>query len=71
MMAALVLATNAGYVATGWTIVVVVLATYSMRLAIRGRRLARLVPPARRRWADADTELPRTRVGESTAGEPR
>ena len=71
MMAALVLATNAGFVAAGWTIIVVVLAAYSLRLAVRGRRLARLVPPARRRWAEADADLPPTRAGESTAGEPR
>jgi hypothetical protein len=50
----MILATNAGYVAAGWTIIVVVLAVYSLRLVLRGRRLSRLVPLDRRRWAETD-----------------
>jgi hypothetical protein len=50
----MMLATNAGYVAAGWTIIVVVLAVYSLRLVMRGRRLSRLVPTGRRRWAETD-----------------
>lgn len=54
-----VLASNWGYVTVAWAIAVVVLATYALRLALRGRALSRLVPPERRRWMDSGNEARR------------
>lgn len=47
---AAVAAADAAYVGSAWGISLVVLALYAAALVLRGRRLARLVPPARRRW---------------------
>jgi heme exporter protein D len=43
--------THAFHVALGWTIVLVVLAAYSLHLVRRGRALAERVPPEQRRWS--------------------
>jgi hypothetical protein len=43
--------THAGYVTAGWTIPLVLLAAYSVRTVVRGRRLAERVPPEERRWS--------------------
>lgn len=43
--------TDAGYVAAGWTIPLVLLAAYSVRTLRRGRQLAEQVPPEERRWS--------------------
>jgi heme exporter protein D len=43
--------THAGYVFAGWGISLAVLAGYSVRLVLRGRRLADRVPPEDRRWS--------------------
>ena len=42
--------THAGYVAAGWGITLVVVAGYAARTILRGRALARRVPPEERRW---------------------
>ncbi len=39
-----------GYVFAGWGISLVVLAGYALRMILRGKRLARQVPPEERRW---------------------
>jgi heme exporter protein D len=39
-----------GYVFAGWGISLVVLAGYALRTILRGKRLARQVPPEERRW---------------------
>ena len=41
---------NAGYIVTAWAIVFGAVGLYALRLAQRGRSLAKKVPPARRRW---------------------
>lgn len=38
------------YMYLGWGISLVVLAVYAGSVVLRGRRLARAVPPERRRW---------------------
>jgi hypothetical protein len=38
------------YMYLGWGISLTVLALYALSLVVRGRRLAKLVPPERRRW---------------------
>ncbi len=43
--------THAGYVAAGWAIPLLAFAGYSMRILLRGRRLAAQVPPEDRRWS--------------------
>ena len=43
--------THTFHVALGWSIVLVVLAAYSLYLVRRGRALAERVPPERRRWS--------------------
>lgn len=43
--------THAGYVAAGWTIPLVVLGAYAVRLVQRGRDLSRQVPDEDRRWS--------------------
>lgn len=43
--------TDAGYVAAGWAIPLVLLGAYSLRTVRRGRRLAEQVPPEERRWS--------------------
>ena len=43
--------THAFHVALGWTIVLVVLAAYSLYVVLRGRALAARVPPEERRWS--------------------
>jgi hypothetical protein len=39
-----------GYMYLGWGISLAVLALYALSLVLRGRRLAKVVPPERRRW---------------------
>ena len=43
--------THAYHVALGWSIVLVVLAAYSLYVVRRGRALAERVPPEQRRWS--------------------
>ena len=43
--------THTFHVALGWGITLAVLAAYSLRTVLRGRRLAERVPPERRRWS--------------------
>jgi heme exporter protein D len=43
--------THTFHVALGWGITLGVLAAYSLRTVLRGRRLAERVPPERRRWS--------------------
>jgi hypothetical protein len=45
---------NAPYILAGWIVVFVTLAVYASLTIARGRRLARRVPPAQRRWIDSD-----------------
>ena len=42
--------THAVYVAAGWSIPLVVLGLYAMRVLRRGRRLSEQVPAEQRRW---------------------
>lgn len=46
--------THAGYVLSGWGIVLGSLGIYAFRTVLRGRQLAKLVPPERHRWLDTD-----------------
>jgi hypothetical protein len=39
-----------GYVAAGYSITAVVLASYVVRMMLRGRALSKRVPPEQRRW---------------------
>jgi hypothetical protein len=48
---------NTGYILSAWIIVLGGLALYAAATIARGRRLARRVPPDRRRWADADVVI--------------
>jgi hypothetical protein len=43
--------TNQFHVVLGWSIVLVVLAGYSLYVVRRGRHLAERVPPEHRRWS--------------------
>lgn len=45
--------THAGYIAAGWAVGVLGLASYASLVLLRGRRLSRSVPSARRRWLQA------------------
>jgi hypothetical protein len=47
---------NTGYILAAWTVVLGGLALYAVVTIARGRRLARRVPPERRRWADTEQE---------------
>jgi hypothetical protein len=49
---------NTGYILSAWIIVLGGLALYAGITLARGRRLARRVPPERRRWVDTDSESP-------------
>ena len=42
--------THAGYVGAGYGITFVVLVGYAVRTVLRGRAVARQVPPQERRW---------------------
>lgn len=42
--------THLGYLIAGWSIALGAIGLYAAQLVRRGRRLSRLVPPARRRW---------------------
>ena len=42
--------THSGYVGAGWGIALVILAGYSLRTVLRGRAIARQLPPEERRW---------------------
>jgi hypothetical protein len=42
--------THLNYILTAWIVSAVAIALYSARVVQRGRRLARSVPAARRRW---------------------
>jgi hypothetical protein len=53
---------NTAYIFSAWSIVFGVLAVYAGVTVARGRRLARRVPPDRRRWVDTERE---------TAADPR
>lgn len=43
--------THVGYVAAGWALPLVAFGAYSVRVVVRGRRLAAQVPPEDRRWS--------------------
>lgn len=43
--------THVGYVAAGWSITLLTLALYAVRVLRRGRSLSRQVPPEMRRWS--------------------
>jgi hypothetical protein len=43
--------THVGYVAAGWIASLGVLGLYAVRTILRGRALARMVPPEERRWS--------------------
>lgn len=43
--------THVGYVAAGWSISLLALAVYAVRLVRRGRSLSERVPPGQRRWS--------------------
>lgn len=43
--------THVGYVVAGWAIPLVALGLYTVRVVVRGRRLAEQVPPEERRWS--------------------
>ncbi len=45
-----------GYATIGWIVVLCGLTLYAAILVIRERRLARQVPPQRRRWMDSSDE---------------
>ncbi|MGI9602073.1 MAG: hypothetical protein ACR2QE_09325 [Acidimicrobiales bacterium] len=42
------------YVIVGWIIGLTVFSLYAVSLVVRGRRLAAMVPPDRRRWMTSD-----------------
>ena len=42
--------THVGYIAAGWGIALVTLASYALRTVRRGKALAKRVPPEDRRW---------------------
>lgn len=46
--------THVGYLLAGWSIGLGVLGIYAFRVVVRGRHLARQVPPERRRWMTSD-----------------
>jgi hypothetical protein len=39
-----------GYVFLGWTVTGILLAAYSLRTVLRGRKLSRSLPPQERTW---------------------
>ena len=43
--------THAGYLATGWTVSLVAIGLYALRVIRRGRRLSAELPPEARRWS--------------------
>jgi len=43
---------NAPYIISAWLLVFTVLAVYAITTVLRGRRLAKRVPPGERRWVD-------------------
>ena len=46
--------THLGYIIAGWGISLGVLGGYGLSVIRRGRAVAKLVPPDRRRWIDSD-----------------
>lgn len=56
------------YIAAAWVITLGVVGGYALTLAIRGRRLSRLVPAERRRWmADASRDVDADTADATTA----
>lgn len=49
---------NTGYVLASWLVVLLVLGVYAAITIARGRRLAKRVPAARRRWIDSTEDRP-------------
>lgn len=45
---------NTGYILGAWLAVIGGLGAYATYVVVRGRRLARQVPPSRRRWIQSD-----------------
>lgn len=46
--------THAGYIAAGWLVSVLSVATYALVVLLRGRKLSRSVPSERRRWLTSE-----------------
>lgn len=44
------MSSDMGYILAGWGVTLGTLGVYALSLAVRGRRLSRIVPPERRRW---------------------
>jgi len=48
--------THAGYLAAGWSIGLAAIGAYALSVLVRGRALAKQVPPNRRRWMAASPD---------------